>query len=203
MLFTVEGLHCYLRKLELSDIELVVSWITKPDFDRYLSFDSNGRLPVDTVTDWLTENANEYGCEKSYMICKASDSTDIGLCLVSNIDWISRTAEYNYYISEPCYRNGYYGLDISLILVNFLFNCLNLNKLTGYTYIYNEAANKIHRFAGRVEGVMKNHRYFDGQHHHVIVYGLTRQDYCTFIEENAQGVLRKHIRKGLIDKPDC
>ena len=75
MLFTVEGLHCYLRKLELSDIDLVASWITKPGFDRYLSFNQDGRSPVDIVKDWLVENADEYGREKRYVICKISDST--------------------------------------------------------------------------------------------------------------------------------
>ena len=201
MLFTIKGLHCYLRKLELSDIELVASWINKPDFEKYL-FSGDGQLPEDKVRDWLLGNANEYGCEKHFIICKLSDNTDIGLCLVSNIDWISRTAEYNYYISEICYRNGYYGPETSLILINFLFNCLNLYKLTGYAYTYNDAANKINKFAAKVEGVMREHQYFDKQHHNVIVYGITRTDYCAFIEKNAQGVLRKYIIKGLIAKPD-
>jgi len=172
--YFLEGKITYLRPLLKSDLRReYLAWLNNPNLTTYSSH----------FRTWPT---SEKDLEYFYENLKNSNSVVFALCCkktgihfgnasLDQIDWINRNAHFNAMIGMLKYR-GVHFLDVMNVMTNYAFNTLNLNKLTGGSEIPN--LNILHeRMGWKVEGVFKNHNFFNGKYIDVVRFAIFREDY--------------------------
>ena len=131
-------------------------------------------------TEWFHDTLNDKSNRNIYFgIDEIETGEFIGIIHMNNIDYISGTAYWGFIIGDISKQGKGYSNEAPKLLFDYAFNILNLRKLFGHVMAYNKPSVFMHRILGgfEVEGRLKNHVFFDGAYHDIIIYSLFREKF--------------------------
>jgi len=106
------------------------------------------------------------------------DGKNVGFGCLYDIDPLNRRCFWGYYIGEQAARGRGIGKAWTFNILAYAFTQLNLHKLCGETFEWNDASIKIHeRHGAKIEGVFRQHVWKRGEYHNVIRMGILRREW--------------------------
>lgn len=130
-----------------------------------------------------------------YIICDSESYRKIGFIFCYNAHSADGYAYTTAYII-PEYRDSFYGAEAGLLYYSHLFRYFNYRKLYSEIYSYNNISKEFLESAGFcIEGVLKQHRYYENAFHDLYIYCTYRDEFLerfSFIEEQ----IRQKEEKG-------
>jgi RimJ/RimL family protein N-acetyltransferase len=175
----MEGKTCRLRPLRASDASESIGWRNDAQTRR----DALGyAFPVTEVMEraWYDRLlADQAGKRVSFAIEDAGDAALVGFVHLTDIDWISRTADFGITIGRKDRRGKGIGAEATRLILGYAFDTLNLERV-GLRYIEdNGAAARIYGQIGFVvEGRLRSAAFADGKRHDVVICGLLRKEWA-------------------------
>src|ERR1039457_218116 len=128
--------HIYLRPVEYDDMANLVVWRNDPENWRF--FFNAYPLSMAGQKIWF-EKLLSYEAKKLFVICLRNDDEPIGTIGLDAIDFKNQRAEYgNVLIGDTRYRGQGLAKEASIILLNYAFFQLNMNRLSLYVSTSNE-----------------------------------------------------------------
>ncbi|MBG91327.1 MAG: hypothetical protein CL521_05875 [Actinobacteria bacterium] len=195
------GLLLKLRKPEQEDMPVITEWLSDDLFlkNLYGSPIDSQQNRFQRVHTFLNQNAKDFSNNITLIADDHLTHTPVGLIMLNHINWCHRNTEMNAAIGDKTIRNAFYGGDLYLLGLMYSFFALNLHKVFGYTYSSNEAALKLNRFGGKVNGILKNHVYRNGKFLDVVTHSVLKSEFLTFLESQKNRLLLKHSKKGVFN----
>lgn len=163
-----------LQAIEMSDMPIIVKWRNMPEI--YEQFYEYEPLSVHQQTEWFKRlMTNEK--EKLWMIC--NHGRPVGTVGLVNIDWRSKKCEWGrFFIGEKSSRGRGVGLVTERLVISYVFNYMNMNKLYCEVFVSNEKVVRLHKRHGfKEEGVFKEHVFKNGKYQDVVRLALLEKDY--------------------------
>lgn len=189
----IEGRYIVLRKMEEKDLPILTQWFGDEEFHLYLQgnpLTSNNEIKKQ-VSDLSGNDKYIYGSEIN-LIINTHLGEGIGLVRFQNINWKSRNLAFSIFIGHKKYQNHIYGADILLAAMCFSFNELNMHKILGNIYEFNDRSIRIaERGGAQREAVLRKHTYKDGRYYDMYVYGLIRSEFKDILKEAEKTFLRR------------
>lgn len=172
-----EGKKIRLREYRKSDVEAAQNYIN----DKELKKNLNPGIPFPyTLQDeekWFESNTalkDTY----NFAIETLDDNIYIGGCGINQVDWKNSNVEIGIFIGDKEYWNKGYGTDAMNVLIRFIFNEMNINKIKLNVYSFNKRAMRCYEKCGFItEGVLRKELYREGNYHDIIVMGLLKEEY--------------------------
>ncbi|WP_158650695.1 GNAT family N-acetyltransferase [Acinetobacter indicus] len=160
------------QKINEQHLETRFRWLNHPKIFSHM----NMKFPISLieVKDWYSR------------IYKNNDRIDLvfldqdqvvamtGLTSVNTIDGL---AEF-YIMVSPEYQSKGFGQKATTYTINYAFLNFNIHKIYLYTNNFNERANRLYGKLGfSLEGVLKKHKFKNGQHIDRCIYGLLKENW--------------------------
>jgi RimJ/RimL family protein N-acetyltransferase len=102
----------------------------------------------------------------------------IGHCGLHNIDPVARTSELGIEIGNRDYWGKGYGREVILLLLEYAFKHLNLNRVSLHTHSGNERAMRLYRTCGFIhEGRFRQQHWLNGAYYDGIAMAILREEY--------------------------
>lgn len=173
------GEKIVLRPLKIGDLEKTHQWRNNLEL---IKLTQGIRFPktLEMDKDWFENALNDKSNRNIYFGVDEIETGDfIGIIQLNNIDYISGTAVWGFIIGDKNKQGKGYSVEAPNLLFNYAFKVLNLRKVFGYPIDFNKATLKMHQKIGCfiTEGKLKNHVYFDGEFHDVLILSLFKEDY--------------------------
>ena len=172
-----------LREYRKEDAPKAQAYINEPEIKRLLG---GAPFPL-TLADeekFLAQQS-AWSDTYSFAIETIADEHYIGGCGLNRLDWKNRVVEIGIFIGDKAYWNQGYGTDALQVLLRFVFQQLNMNKVSLQVLSFNGRAQRVYQRLGFIEeGCLRQERYVDGSYHDMLVMGLLREEY-----EAAEGSL--------------
>ena len=173
------GEKIILRPLKMQDLSLINQWRN----DLELTRQTMGiRFPktLEMDEEWLNQVLRDKSNRNIYWGIEIKESHEfIGVTSLTNIDYVSGTCFLGRLIGNSEHRRKGYGKETSSLVYHYAFNCLNVRKVSKHIVEYNVSSlSSIYARGNEVEeGRLKEHYYFDGKYHDVVIMALFRDDY--------------------------
>jgi RimJ/RimL family protein N-acetyltransferase len=171
--FMIAGEHVILRAFEVGDADRCYRWMNDPNIVRTLK----SRYPIafQNEVEWLERAMRPSESERHFAVERREDRAHIGNASIHDIDWVSRTAWFGFFIGEPSAWNRGFGNDAIRTLCRFAFDEMNLYKLRINVFDYNDRATHLLLRIGFVqEGKLVNDFYREGAYHDLLVLSIFR-----------------------------
>jgi RimJ/RimL family protein N-acetyltransferase len=101
---------------------------------------------------------------------------DVGVCGLTSIDFINRSAEFSLYIAPEQHRKGY-GKKALELLLKHGFEDWNLERIWGETYDNNPASKMFEIVGMQKEGTLKHTYFREGKYINSHIYAILKDDY--------------------------
>jgi len=171
-----EGDKVRLRAYEADDIEKAHAYINDPELKHFLTPGIPFPLTLEDEKKFI-EGISAFKDNYSFAI-ETMEGEYIGGCGMNNVDWKNSVATIGIFIGAKGYWGKGFGTDALKILINFIFNEMNINKIALNVYSFNERAIKSYEKCGfKVEGTLRQALYKNGQYYDDIIMGLLRDEY--------------------------
>lgn len=106
------------------------------------------------------------------------DGRFIGGCGIKALDWKNSRLEVGIFIGDKRLRGKGYGTDAMRVMVAFIFNEMNINKIKLQVLAFNKGAIRSYEKVGfREEAILKDEVYRQGSYHDVVVMSIFSRDY--------------------------
>ncbi|WP_371479925.1 GNAT family N-acetyltransferase [Kitasatospora sp. NBC_00315] len=173
------GRHVRLRGVEPED------WQTFKRFDEH----TEHQRSVDALRPprsaegyrvWSAERAKAEPAGDCFMLGIEELRSGRLVGALSTADADPRTGRFHYGIGIGAehHRKGY-AADAVVLLLRYMFGERRYHKCEAGVYGYNEASLALHRRLGFVEeGRLRDHEFFAGRHHDLVVMGMTAQEFA-------------------------
>ncbi|MBY0600235.1 UDP-4-amino-4,6-dideoxy-N-acetyl-beta-L-altrosamine N-acetyltransferase [Bacillus bingmayongensis] len=163
-----------LRKIEEKDLEMIMNWRTLPEITKYMYTD-----PILTLEDQIKWYKKIMASDaEKYWIIRLEDGTDVGVLSLNNIDIKNKHCSWGYYIADLTARGKGLGRILECNIYDYVFFKMNLNKLWGEVFEFNEKVIKIHeRFGSRIEGKLREHIHKNGEFYDVVRVAITKKEW--------------------------
>ncbi|MCL1805039.1 MAG: GNAT family N-acetyltransferase [Clostridiales bacterium] len=176
----LKGKKVRLRTLEEKDAEILQKWYMDKDFRQaYDAYDSND---LDSIRDEIAlSKGGIYDPRTSkmiFMVLRARDDVPIGVCCLRDIDRMNGNAELLLGIGEKDMRLAGFGLDLLIVLLDFAYYELRLQKT--YMRISENQPYGLQnalKFGYKPEGHLRNQIFVDGKYANVFFLGMLKSDY--------------------------
>lgn len=172
------GKKARLRPVKLSDKEYSLKWRNDPEF-RELNLAL--RLPITEEMEdkWYQKVLDGQNHSKIvYAIEDIEDNKMVGFVILSKIDWVSGTADFGIALGEKDRRGKGIGKEAMRIFVDYVFETLNIRKLSLYVVSYNSKAIGMYkRFGFKEEGRLIDHVYLRNSYNDLLIMALFKEDY--------------------------
>lgn len=97
----------------------------------------------------------------------------IGGCGIQQVNWLARVTTVGIMIGDKEYWGKGFGTDAMKVLIKFIFEEMNINKIRLNTFSFNERAIKCYKKCGfEVEGVLKNEIFKGGKYYDKVLMSL-------------------------------
>ena len=176
---TIPGKRIRLRAIERSDIPTFVRWFNDAEVRHYLEM----LMPMSQAQEerWF-EAYLDRGDSHIFGI-ETLDGLLIGNVGLSEIDWQNRRAALGIVIGERKYWDNGYGTEAIMTLLRFVFENMNLHRVTLRVFEYNQRAVRCYEKCGfKLEGRLRQAHFHAGEYHDELVMGILRDE---FIRDDA------------------
>lgn len=180
----IVGDRVYLRTLEQSDItEEYRGWLNDYEVTHYLEV---GRFPVsiDEMRRWL-EGFGDGNTAYALAIIDKPEDIHIGNVTLFDIDWTNLTGEVGIMIGRKDYWRKGYGTEALRLTLEYAFQNLGLRKVLG-SPVADRGTSMEERVGYKVEGVLRQHVFIDGEYRDVIRLGAYRDDFLNLHQSEGQ-----------------
>jgi RimJ/RimL family protein N-acetyltransferase len=168
---------CVLSK---DDAPLLQRWMNDPEISQFL----NRVFPAsfEEETAWI-EGLAEKKQGNVVLGIALKDGILIGTIGLHQINWIDRHATTGTLIgAKDCWSKGY-GTEAKMLLLDFVFNGLGLHKVLSHVFVFNGRSRRYGEKCGyKVEGVLKEQHYHNGEFHDELVMAVFRKDWLPLWE---------------------
>ncbi len=170
----LSGKKVNLRPLSENDIPLITRWINDPEVREFVS----RTFPQTEKQEeaWF----NKLGSDEKNIVLgiETKKGRLIGIMGIHRIDWIQRIATTGALIGEKDYWNKGYGTDAKMILLDYVFNTLNLRKISSSVLAYNKRSLNYSLHCGyKIEGRKRKQFFKKGRFWDLIELGLFREEW--------------------------
>jgi RimJ/RimL family protein N-acetyltransferase len=157
----IEGIHTYLRPMEIEDVPYKVNWVNDKEVIKTLVFFD---YPVSKIkTEQWLRNVSSNSSRRDFIVCLKSDSKPIGFVGLKDIDFTNLKAESYMCIGDKEYWGKGYGYDIKKALLMYCFDILRLNKIYSYHLADNASMIKINlKLGGKQEAILREDVFYNG-----------------------------------------
>ena len=180
----IVGKKLYLRPIEYSDIN-----------DEYLSWMNNVELSKNIPSMILpnTKLTLEKYMEKSFLdnntiflaIIEIKNNKHIGNVKIFDINLIDKRAEFGRFIGNSKFRGKGYGSEVTFLILNYLFNYLNLRKVYATLSSSNvESVKSNEKYGMKTEAILKKHRYVNGSYEDKIFISVFKENFIKNLSFN-------------------
>lgn len=188
----------YFRSFEPEDAELIYKWMNDDSLKQY-SYGLNKRICREEAVEWVKSRMFQKPYEVWWAICAVDTDVMIGYMSLNDIHFINRSADFGgIVIADNNYRDGTAWIESYLFLLEYGFERLNLNRLSGGQVAMHPLSTTIGGclFFQR-EGILRQAIYKNGVYHDVIMGSLLASEYYAHKEKGDyqfSAVLKRIIR---------
>jgi [ribosomal protein S5]-alanine N-acetyltransferase len=171
----LKGSRVFLTHMPESDVTAdYLRWVTDPEINQYLEVRFQ-----DHSIESLREFVRGVEHDRSTVMFKIElpeTGAHIGNIKLGPVDWNHRSADIDILIGEHAHHGKGYGTESVVLLRDYAFDVLKLNKLTAGAYENNVGSTKIFERAGfEVEGIRKNQYMFEGEYVGLVMMGCYKE----------------------------
>ena len=173
-----------LRDYGKEDIESAKNFINDPEVKQYVEPGIPYLYTLANEEKWY-ESISARSDIYHFAIEDRKTGKYIGGCGINEVDWKNSKVVVGIFIGDADYRNHGYGTDAMKVLVKFIFEQMNINKIKLGAYSFNQRAIKCYEKVGfKVEGVLKEELFRNGRYHDIIEMSIFKRDYFKNITDN-------------------
>ena len=166
-----------LREYRDEDVSLAKDYLNKHEIRQYVEPGVPFLYTLHNEQEWF-EKISPFADEYNFAIETLDTGKYIGGCGVKNIDYKNSVLEVGIFIGDEEYLSKGYGTDALKLLVEFIFEQMNINKVKLGVYSFNPRAQRCYEKVGfKREAVLKEELYRNGQYHDVIIMSIFKRDY--------------------------
>lgn len=126
---------------------------------------------------WFQQNADPNNLR---LMIDVPDQGPIGMVSLTNIDWISRSAEAGIKFINTNHRTTQNTMDTAQCILRYAFDELNLHCIYANVLEDNLLSRKLLlRFGFTEEGILRERIYKQGKYQNLVVYSLLKKEYDT------------------------
>jgi RimJ/RimL family protein N-acetyltransferase len=180
----LKGESIYLRMLEQDDWQFTYKWHNDPDLQRFTC----GPMRIvskEIEQAWVQSVVSDNRKDIYLAICDVATGKMIGYRSVNDINHLYRSCSLGgIVIGDKDYQDGIASIESSILLLDYVFNQLNMHRVTGACLsVHPVSRAKMLAFGFEQEGcqrdaVLKNGRYYD-----VLTFALLRSTYQKLLED--------------------
>lgn len=173
----LQGNQLYLRPLELSDSNgSYPNWLNTPEVCRYNSHGES--LYTSEMAYAYISNTIDNPSIQVFAICLNENDQHVGNISLQQISVKNQSAEFAILIGEPSvYRRGI-GYESGLLLFDYAFTTLKLNRIHCGTHAENFGMQHLALKLGMSEeGTRREAIFKNGQFADIVEYGILYNDY--------------------------
>ncbi|KGX90770.1 GNAT family N-acetyltransferase [Pontibacillus marinus] len=171
MVFETERI--YFRKLEKEDISILHRWQNDTEVYSNVS-DSIDLYSKEDIEKFYDKIKNG----KNFIIVEKNTNKEIGRVALPFLDYEQQNTEIIIMIGEKEYWGKGYGKESFQLLLDYIFNELNLHRVGLKVFSFNENAFKLYeKFGFQVEGKIRESFYRNGKWHDIYLMGLLKSEY--------------------------
>ena len=174
-----EGKLIRLRAYRKEDIKDALEYVNDPEIKRSMMPGIPFLYTLEDEEKWYQTNTalkDTY----NFAIETLEDKKYLGGCGVNEVDWKNSKVVVGIFIGDKEYWNKGYGTDAMNVLIKFVFEQMNINKIKLVVYSFNERAIKCYEKCGfQKEGVHRQEAYKDGRYYDEIVMGLLKEEWVS------------------------
>ncbi len=172
------GKKVRLRAYRREDLPLALEYINEPEVKAYLKIGIPLPMKPEEEEKWYEGLSVAKPESFSFAIETLDEPRYIGGCGLNKIDWKNRVAQVGIFIGPELYRGQGYGTDAMKVLLKFIFDQMNMNKVRLEVFSFNARAIKSYQKCGFVkEGVMRQELFRDGQYYDIVAMGILRDEW--------------------------
>ena len=175
--FLYRGKLVKLREYRKSDIELAYRYMNDLEVALNLNIGIPYPMTMEKQQEWYDNQIKDDNIY-NFAIESLEDGIYIGGCGINKYDWKNGTADVGIFIGNQQFRGKGYGTDAMKVLIDFIFNQTNINRIQLSTFSFNEAAYKSYLKCGfKEEGRLRQRIFRNGKYYDEVLMGLLREEY--------------------------
>ena len=167
-----------LRAYKEEDAVLAKEFINDYEVKRLLAIDAAFPISLWEEEEWVKSKKNTSGLVYDFAIETLKDGKYIGGCSINKLSVKNRNCTIGIMIGDKDYWSKGYGSDALKVLIKFIFEELNMNKIKLSFFAFNERAKACYKKVGfKEEGILKDEIFRDGKYNGEINMALFAKDY--------------------------
>lgn len=166
-----------LRAYKEDDIEKAVEFINDEEVKKLM--DSNIPFPMTKwqEEEWVRSRKANTDFTYDFAIEDLKTGKYIGGCSINECDVKNRTCVVGIMIGDKEYWGKGYGSDALKVLIKFIFEEVNMNKIKLNVFSFNNRAIACYKKVGfKEEGILKKEIYRNGRYHDEIIMAMFKDD---------------------------
>lgn len=162
-----------LRAYTENDIPTATKFVNDRELKKLLVTTIPFPMTIWEEESWIKSQQSNNQGTYNFAIEDIESNKYIGGCGIQNVNWLARVATVGIMIGDKDYWGKGYGTDAMKVLINFIFDDMNINKIRLGTFSFNERAIKSYQKCGfEVEGVLKDEIFKDGKYYDEIIMSI-------------------------------
>jgi RimJ/RimL family protein N-acetyltransferase len=158
---------------ERGDLPIFTKWLNDPEVTEHLPVSPPRTL--DEEEKWYD---SAIMCNDDVLAIETKDGRLIGSISLMDMDYIDRKVEIGILIGEKDLWSKGYGTDSLNTILTYLFNELNMNRVSLYVDVSNLAAVHCYEKCGfRKEGTLREYRFKNGGFKDCYIMSTLRSDH--------------------------
>ncbi|AGK98072.1 acetyltransferase, ribosomal protein N-acetylase [Clostridium pasteurianum BC1] len=159
-----------LRAYKEEDIKLAMKFVNDRELKKFLVTNIPFPMSLWEEETWVKAQKGSESGEYNFAIEDIKTNKYIGGCGIQKVNWLTRVAVVGIMIGDKDYWSKGYGTDAMKVLMKFIFEDMNINKIRLNTFSFNERAKKCYEKCGfEVEGILKNEIFKEGKYYDEII----------------------------------
>ncbi len=173
----IQGTLVCLREYRKEDAERAQGFLNNPELSRLLSTGVPFPLTLWDEEKWVESQSVQKELY-NFAIETVKERLYIGGCGINALDWKNRAATVGIMIGDPEFWGKGYGTEAMRLLIGFIFEQMNMNRIELRVFSFNERARKSYEKVGFVpEGRLRQALYRDGAFHDELPMSILRHEY--------------------------
>lgn len=162
-----------MRPIEKSDLNLLLEWRNSEHVRSKMFTDHT--ISLDEHHAWF-ERIEQQASPLHFIF--ELEEKPIGYISYSDVNWLSGTCTSGLYIGEKKDIPEIAGLLIEFSTIEYAFEKLNMRKIWGHIFSFNQRVIKLHKFFGyKQEGILVDHILKNGKFENLLIMSLFKSDW--------------------------